>query len=323
MILDFSKHKSFQWGILVTLAVSIFALLQIVFSIINLSFPDAIDQYYYIENNFDNIRIGISMLIVFFPVFLFLNKKILTYRKEAVDAEYNELTRLQVLVAGGFLLGDLATIVYTWLGGELTDRFLLKALALLVVMGLVFYFYTEDVKGVWQEKKELAKYFSWLTVALVVSVVIGGVYFIKSPTEARETGLDSRQISDLQAIQQNIVDFMNGNDKLPETLAELSYAPIAPKERTPYRYELTDTGFVLCATFYGTATSTDRRAAMDYPVIFKVNDELLLKNANDWRYEAGEYCFERELKELSEEEQSALNKKFPLPTPVELHPVKI
>jgi hypothetical protein len=320
MILDFSKQRSLQWGILITLAVSIFALLQIVFSIINLSFPDAIDQYYYIENNFNDILIGISILIVFFPVFLFLTKKVKEQLGDMADTDSQELTRLQVLVAGGFLLGDLATVIYTWLGGELSDRFLFKALALLLVMGLVFYYYTEDTKGVWQEKKELAKYFSWLTVALVALVVVGGVYFIKSPTEARETGLDSRQISDLQAIQQNIVDFMNSDDKLPETLAELPYAPIAPKERTPYRYEVTDNGFVLCATFYGTATSTDRIVATDYKIVFPINSELSLKNANDWRYESGEYCFERELKELSEEEQSVLNKKLPSPMPVEFIP---
>ena len=92
-----------------------------------------------------------SSVVVAFPIFLFLSRGI--YRELArnpikrLSAVRRWLTYLTLFVTAGFLIGDLTTLVYNALGGELTIRFVLKVLIVGAIAGTIFGFYLWDLRG--------------------------------------------------------------------------------------------------------------------------------------------------------------------------------
>ena len=56
------------------------------------------------------------------------------------------LTYLTLFVAAAVLIGDVANLVYSLLGGELTVRFCLKVLTIGGIAGTAFWFYLSDLR---------------------------------------------------------------------------------------------------------------------------------------------------------------------------------
>ena len=62
------------------------------------------------------------------------------------------LTYLTLAIAAGVLIGDSTNLVYSLLGGEVTARFLLKALTIGSISGTVFVYYLRDLR---RDEKEV------------------------------------------------------------------------------------------------------------------------------------------------------------------------
>jgi len=96
-------------------------------------------------------RWNVSALIAAAPVFLFVST--LTGRDIRRDPMTRAskvrrwLTYLTLFVAAGLLIGDVTTLVYNVLGGELTLRFVSKAAVVAAIAGAVFLYYTADVRA--------------------------------------------------------------------------------------------------------------------------------------------------------------------------------
>ena len=56
------------------------------------------------------------------------------------------LTYLTLFVSASFLIGDVVTLVYNVLGGELTVRFLLKVAVVGAIAGTAFGYYLTDLR---------------------------------------------------------------------------------------------------------------------------------------------------------------------------------
>jgi hypothetical protein len=56
------------------------------------------------------------------------------------------LTYITLFVAAGVLIGDLISLVFNFLGGELTVRFVLKVLTVGVIAGTIFGHYLWDLR---------------------------------------------------------------------------------------------------------------------------------------------------------------------------------
>jgi hypothetical protein len=56
------------------------------------------------------------------------------------------LTYLTLFVATCVLIGDFMSLVYSFLGGELTVRFVLKVLTVGVIAGTGFWYYLSDLR---------------------------------------------------------------------------------------------------------------------------------------------------------------------------------
>lgn len=142
-----------------TLYWSAFHLGSLLFDIINVMFPDpAIDETRRMQSEQylrSSMRWSISSLVVAFPVFLYMSR--LVARDIAADPNKRHskmrrwLTYLTLFFASSIIIGDVITLVYNLLSGELTIRFILKAVVVAAIAGTVFWYYLTSL-----EEREVA-----------------------------------------------------------------------------------------------------------------------------------------------------------------------
>jgi hypothetical protein len=289
-----AKHFVLQLGSLLSLYCSIAFLLTLLFGCINVMYPDAINGYWEIESSQSQIRLGIAMVLVFFPTYILLTRAVNKLRRTETNGAYLTLTKwlvyLSLLVGGGVILGDLVAVIMAFLEGELTQRFILKAFSVLLVVGAAFHYYILDARGYWLTKERSSGLFA-IGAGLVVLAALGlGFTLAGSPTKAREVRLDARQITDLQTIQWYVESYITTNKQVPASLEVLGQPiPVAPEGRPAYTYVPTTEGFELCATFAHASPPTD---IATLPV--KYTDQgITITNTNDWNHAEGFACFAR------------------------------
>ena len=293
-----AKNFVIQLGSLIALYVSVSALLVLIFGVINIKFPDEAVGYWQSDSARESIRASIAILFVFFPTYLTLTRISNQIRRKEEEGRYTGLAKwlvyLSLLAGGAIILGDLVTILKFFLDGEITIRFILKAVALLVVVGISFGYYLLDVKGHFASKEQQSFMFGGVATLLVIAGLIFGFMNIETPSEVREMKLDQQQVTDLQEIQWAIEHYYAINQTLPTTIAEVFddtkppqendvRIPQAPTGREAYQYFVTsDTTYQLCATFVAPNSNAGR------PYTYPAGEQ----NYN-WTHGAGEKCFDR------------------------------
>ena len=121
----------------------------IAFLLIERAFPDPSTPARLLAAAPANMRWSIAFLVVAFPMFLWVWQ--VTNRAVRADAAKQGskvrrwLTYLTLFVAASFLLGDVVTVVFNLLGGELTVRFILKVLTVAAIAGPVFLYYRRSL----------------------------------------------------------------------------------------------------------------------------------------------------------------------------------
>ena len=132
-----------------TLYVSAFQFGNLLFDFITLAFPNELNRFEGPTAE-RGIRWATASLIIAFPVFLWLHTKMQrevkrdpTRRQSAVR---RWLTYLTLLIAAGVITGDLITLVYNLLSGELSTRFILKALVVAAIAGSGFTYYLRLIR---------------------------------------------------------------------------------------------------------------------------------------------------------------------------------
>ena len=157
-----SARDAFQYLVLfATLYASAYSLGSLLFDFINLAIPDrsqAVEAFeYQVQYAREGIRWSVSALIVAFPVFLYISW--LTGRAIARDPVKRAskvrrwLTYLTLFIAATVLIGDVTTLVYNLLGGELTVRFALKVVTVALIAGTTFVYYLRDLRHDEQESR--------------------------------------------------------------------------------------------------------------------------------------------------------------------------
>jgi hypothetical protein len=200
---------------------------------------------------------------------------------------------LTVFVAGATIVIDLIVLLNTFLSGEeLSTRFLLKVLVVLLVAGAGFLHFYSDIRGYWARQPGRAAMVNWGVGILVVVTIVAGFFIIGTPGEARKARIDQDRVYDLQSIQSQVVYYYQQKERLPQNLAELndplSYysVPMDPESGTAYEYRRVDAlSFELCATF--TAESKGTGKGMARPA------EPLYEGEQNWQHGAGRTCYTR------------------------------
>lgn len=289
------KDFFLNFGAVVALYVSAISLINLLFSVINYAFPDNLD--YYVDPYSSGTRWAIAMLVVFFPIFLALARIVnnsLVLSPEKKNSSFRKaLAYLTLFVAGLAVAIDLVALINSFLGGEITSRFALKVLTVLVVAGAIFAYYIFDLRRDVGQSEKKARLLGFVAIALVVLSLVFGFLVMGSPARARDLRFDERRVSDLSTIQWQVGEYWRNTGTLPADMATLTkdsiYGFVEPRDPdTNTAYEYTKTGdvtFTLCADF-GLASLNN-----------SISGETKYYSGIDsnWTHEAGRVCFEREV----------------------------
>lgn len=290
----------FLWaGALVALYGSITSFIALLFEYINHVFPDALAGYS--DPYGSSARVSMAALIVLTPLALVILRVIRgTISKEPGKA-FIWVRRwalvLTLFIAGFSIAVDLITLINTFLGGELTTRFLLKVAVVLLVAAGVFMHFLADLKGYWIEFPKRAASIGIGIGVLAIASIAAGFLIIGTPQDIRLMRYDEQKVNDLQGIQYQIVNYYQQKQALPKTLVDLAdpissfIVPMDPQNGSAYRYAVkSSTSFELCATFNRPTPDTKGRGAypaqdISYPSGTGVDE--------NWHHETGDACFTR------------------------------
>lgn len=146
-----SAREAFTYLLLfTTLYICAFNLGALIFAFINIGFPDALADSDYIPIEYETIRWSISTLLIAFPVFLYST---LAANRISHDYEIKQsskirkwLTYMTLLLAAGTIMGDMISLIYNFLGGEISWRFILKVLTIGIISSSVLGYYRVDLR---------------------------------------------------------------------------------------------------------------------------------------------------------------------------------
>lgn len=140
-----------------TLYLSAYYLGSLVFELINLQFPDPTANDYAELAAEATLRWSVSTVVVAFPVFLYvawlLGRELRADVTKRASKIRRQLTYLTLLVAAAFLIGDVTTLIYNFLGGDMTVRFVLKVVTVAIIAGAGFWYYLRQLR---QDERALA-----------------------------------------------------------------------------------------------------------------------------------------------------------------------
>lgn len=146
-----SAKEAFTYSVLFSmLYVSAFSLGQILFGLIDRTFPDPTEAEWIVRYTETSIRMGVSAFVVTFPIFLLVSRSV---RRSVAKEPIKRTSRIRkwltfftLFLAFCFLAGDLISLVYNLLEGELAVRLLLKVLTVGLIAGSIFGYYLWELR---------------------------------------------------------------------------------------------------------------------------------------------------------------------------------
>lgn len=328
------KTKAFDLfvylGIFITLVTSVINILEIIFTAIDKKFFDILSSPYIGDMYNDSMRMAIASLCVMFPLYLLLSwyttrdiQKFL-YKRDILVRKVMIYVSIFATVLS--FVGTLVTTIYTYLGGELTIRFELKALAVVAVAALVFWYYYYCLHRDYTKKTHTPLLIGIVSTVVVVASIVWSISIIGTPTMMRARKIDATRLADISRLQQEILNRFQTVEKIPVSLNELTNAfqgysvPVDPLTKKEYGYKMiqqpvftvnyntnkkelvTPAIFELCATFEITrnvnqrgengGTSPVAVGGID-PTYSAMNYYYEGDQSPFWNHGVGETCFKR------------------------------
>lgn len=312
-------------AIFISLIVSVTNIIQILFTAIERKFTDVLEMGQYVDMYGSDMRMAIASLIVMFPIYLALSmyvsrdiKKFL-YKRDLLIRKIFIYTTLFATAAT--LIGSLIATIYTYLGGELTLRFELKALTVFVIAAAVGGYYLYALRRDYTKETNVPNVIAVLSGLFVIASLVWSISIIGTPSEMRLKRIDDTRLSDISMIQQQIFNHFQTTDKLPSTLSELDDAfqgyvvPKDPVTGNTYVYRMlqqpvvrnnvqlgrkeliTPAIFELCATFETERKFNDRGTPVMPSAAEKMYSVSNYYYSGDtslfWNHGIGETCFKR------------------------------
>ena len=293
-------------GAIVALYTVTVSFLNLIFKIINKAFPE-VSQNIYAWGAGSEISMPVATIIIFFPLFILLSYFVYkTYLQNPAKKEINVrkwLVYITLFVAGLLLAGDLVTVLYKFLDGQdLTVAFLLKALAVLLVAGVVFGFYLQDIRD--RISSRGRKIWAIVVGVIILVSIVLGFSILGSPQSQRLMRYDNQKITDLQNIQQQVISYWQVNGTIPVSLKDLEsseeftkYGMVVIPTDTQLKkdYEYRSTGqmtFELCADFNKEDMNQNQYVVPECTGTCYPTKVSVIQN-NNWNHKAGRQCFSR------------------------------
>lgn len=247
------------------------ALGSMLFQFIERWFPDPVARAHSY-----NLRTAVTWqmasAIVAFPIFVLVMRIILREAQnhpERLESGVRKwLTYIALLLTAGAMICDLIWFFDYFLTGELTARFVLKAVTVMLICGAIFVYYLGSLR--WDRNAEInrakarsLKFGIGATGVLAASFCVG-LGIAGTPSEQRHMEADLRRVQDLRGIASAVnswyqrAQLERSPQLLPVTLAEMvgkgrnTSQIIDPETSAPYEYHVkSGASFELCAVFSG------------------------------------------------------------------------
>lgn len=299
------KHSSaakdvFSYLLMIAmLYVGVISFVGLLWQYVEVKFPDALNFYY--SSASGAIRGHISALLIVWPVMIFMTwliGKDLQKDPTKKDSRIRKwLLYLTLFLAAITIIVDLITLTNSFLSGEITTRFVLKVLVVLIVAVAVFAYYLWELRRDPSKKTQVTRVAAILSAVIVLAAIVTGFFIVGSPAKQRAMRFDDQRVQDLQNIQGNITNYWTQKSKIPAQLNDLTDSlsgftpPMDPDTKQLYEYSVKDEyAFELCATFaYPTGDWSQQNRFATAPVPYGVKGTGM----DNWSHASGRVCFER------------------------------
>jgi len=261
------------------------------FQIINRYFPDPLVTvgFYDQQALASAMHYAIAALLIGFPPYCLTMR--IWFRKFREDEGRTEsrlskwLTYIVLLAAAVTVVGDLITLVFTFLQGELTARFFLKAVTILVIVATVFGFYFFERRKIQYRKDvptKVFRSFGFGVAGIIFFGLVVGSFAGGSPEATRNWTFDNQRAENLRSLSQCIGTYAGRYGTIPASLAELNRASDSaycsnyetdPETKRAYEYRVVTPSrqqgvvrvgeYELCATFALEGTGTTGASVMN------------------------------------------------------------
>ena len=132
------------------LYISVWNFGALLFEFIDRAFPDVTQRRFGGSYSLDDLRWNVSSLIVAFPVLMWtgnhIGKRLTLNPAGRLSPVRRYCTYITLFIAVAVLIGDATTLIYNLLGGELTIRFVLKALVVGGIAASALFHFLRDLR---------------------------------------------------------------------------------------------------------------------------------------------------------------------------------
>lgn len=281
-----AKDAFFYLLIFSTLATWTVGFGALCFSLIEIWLPDTLfSSNYYQGYQSSNIAGSISAVIVAFPIFLLVSRRVLrdiTHNPEKLNSPVRKwLTYLALVIAAGVFIGDLIAVLTHFLRGEITSRFLSEAFVVLVLScGVLIYYFAGLRKTEERAPAASSGGDAWVAagVSLVVAVILVlGFLNIGGPGRQRALRADRRRVQDIAQLATRVTTKWRLDHSLPQRIENIPTTALDdPVTRRPYDYHPKQGDqYEICATF---SFATEKNEA---------NGQF-----SEWMHPAGYFCYQ-------------------------------
>lgn len=295
-----NNSAKFAFFYMLSLVALIFMALStgmIIFQIINktivdiaLSFPGGFDS--------GAMKFAIAAVIITTPIYYLMMWQI---NKNLISGELNKdagvrkwLTYLILFITSVVMIGWLIATILSFLDGELTTKFILKAITAIVISASIFSYYFYDIK---REnvlaKDKVTNLFFYVSLGVVLASLVASFFFVESPKETRARKQDNAVLEQFSVIDNALNAYYYDNGRLPASLEELVKSkgvyPLSedniqdPATKEKFKYSVKEKNlYELCATFQTSNKDKTDMAAYYY--------------FDRWPHDAGVQCLSQKVR---------------------------
>lgn len=281
---------------IVALYISAVSFGALIFQFIDRFFPDPLVDFHVVRFT-ASIRWAIASLVIVFPVYVwtswFLARDVSDHPEKRELKIRKWLFYFTLFIAAVAIIGDLVALIYNFLGGDLSARFMLKILTIIFIAASIFGYYFWNLRAEQMASRDpRMRWFVFGAVVIVAAATLYGFFVIGSPFAERMRRFDGRRAQDLQTIQWQIINYWQRKEKLPGTLEDLRdeisgfISPRDPESNESYEYRTAGPlSFELCAEFKTEQKELDEWTSEPFAAESGMSAV--------WTHGAGRVCFER------------------------------
>lgn len=257
-----------------TLYVVVTAIIVLYYMFLDFLFPDPGWSVIDFDAELNVVRYAIAAIMVAFPLFLILSQILERLTRRTPDSHKQPvarwLTYLTMFLAAAVMMGDLITLLFYFLDGSVTTRFVLKVVVLFVIAEVILsYYYLTPRTAPTDRPNKLRPMLASAGIVIVVGAASLGFVMAGSPVSARLVRLDDRRVADLREIHQAIQQMTTERKQdawvtvhpLPTTLEDVAafrrtkqsgreLSLLDPQSGAAYEFRVTgEKSYELCGTF--------------------------------------------------------------------------